>query len=123
MVQLELDKYAETHAVLADYYTARRGAELKEEGPEVAAPPDVLGEESPLPVPAADGEDTPTWLKDAIELTPTLAAAVSAALEYFKSVSPPEPAPRLLVGCVSVSSPTEAVLILLEGCLSLSSHP
>ena len=53
MVQLELDKYAETHAVLADYFTARRGAELKEEGPEVTAPPDVLGEESPLPVPAA----------------------------------------------------------------------
>ena len=94
MVQLELDKYAETHAVLADYFTARRGAELKEEGPEVTAPPDVLGEESPLPVPAADGEDTPTWLKDAIELTPTLAAAVSAALEYFKSVSPPEPDPE-----------------------------
>ena len=95
MVQLELDKYAETHAVLADYYTARRGAELKEEGPEVAAPPDVLGEESPLPVPAADGEDTPKWLaKEAIELTPTLAAAVSAALEYFKSVSPPEPDPE-----------------------------
>ena len=96
MVQLELDKYAETHAVLADYYTARRlGAELKEEGPEVTAPPDVLGEENPLPVPAADGENpAPTWLKDAIELTPTLAAAVSAALEYFKSVSPPEPDPE-----------------------------
>ena len=92
MVQLELDKFAETQSVLADYYTARRGAELKEEGPEVPPPPDVLGEESPLPVPAA--EESPKWLKDAIELTPTLAAAVSATLEYLKSLSPPEPDPE-----------------------------
>ena len=92
MVQLELDKFAETQSVLADYYTARRGAELKEEGPEVPPQPDVLGEENPLPVPAA--EESPKWLKDAIELTPTLAAAVSATLEYLKSLSPTEPDPE-----------------------------
>jgi hypothetical protein len=72
-VQLELDRFAGTHAMLADYYAARRGEGLDESGPAGVKPaPDILraaggGEEGegaggPLPVPDAEGEDTPAWL-------------------------------------------------------------
>jgi hypothetical protein len=91
VVQLELDRFAATHAMLTDYYAARRGEALDEGGPAgVTPPPDVVrggdgAEPGPLPVPDPESPETPAWLAPLCDVAPPLAAAVLAALQYVAS--------------------------------------